>query len=140
MSLQFPEMIFQFTHTAIILNTLSTTLNLFWCHNRYSYKCPRCNIFFLTNRSRNHYDIGPSLRLSFQVVNNLSKPFASVWGIVHQQHRAVSDDPISYIENTRSNRWTRFREEGKVYFLDIWVQVPRSNMPDPSLVRQVASS
>ena len=84
-------------------------------------------------------DNGHSLGLNFQVVDKLSKPLASVWDIVHKSNRVVFDDPVSFIENKKSGRWTKLREEGKLYFLDIWVKAPRNNMPDPSFVRQVAS-
>ena len=84
-------------------------------------------------------DNGNSLDLNFQVLDKLSKPLASVWDIVHTQNRVVFDEPVSYIENKKTGRWTKPREEGKLYYLDVWIKAPKSDMPEQSFIRQVAS-
>ena len=64
-------------------------------------------------------DNGHALDLNFQVLDKLSKPLASVWDIVHKNNRVVFVEPVSYIENKRSGRWTKLREEGTLYYLDV---------------------
>ena len=70
---------------------------------------------------------------------NCRSPFASVWDIVHKNNRVVFDDPISYIESKKTGKRVKLREEGKLYYLDVWIKAPRNNMPEQSFIKQVAS-
>ena len=78
---------------------------------------------------------GKTIALEFDVAK-ISRPLASVAEIVKKEHRVVFDD-VSYIEHKKSGIWTPLRQEGNLFFLDLWVQVPESLVKSP-FVRQVA--
>ena len=71
------------------------------------------------------------------MLSNMSRPLASVAGIAKKNHRVVFDEGMSYIENKSSGRWTPLRQEGNLFFLDLWVRVPEKLTTSP-FVRQVA--
>ena len=56
---------------------------------------------------------------------------------VENNHRVVFDEGHSYIENKTSGKLTPLRQEGNLFFLDLWVQVPERLTTSP-FVREVA--
>ena len=56
--------------------------------------------------------------------------------IVRKRYRVVFDDEGSYIQNKKTGKCIDVRQEGSLYFLDLWVQVPEELSNSP-FVRQV---
>ena len=81
-------------------------------------------------------EAGKSIALEFDVAK-ISRPLASVAEIVKKDHRVVFDEDNSYIQHCKTRVWTPLRQEGNLFFLDLWVQVPESLTKTP-FVRQVA--
>ena len=81
-------------------------------------------------------DSGRTIALEFDVAK-ISRPLASVAEIVKKDHRVVFEDGASFIQSKKSGVWTPLRQEGNLFFLDVWVQVPESLTKNP-FVRQVA--
>ena len=79
---------------------------------------------------------GRTIALEFDVAK-ISRPLASVAEIVKKDHRVVFEDGASFIQSKRTGTWTPLRQEGNLFFLDVWVQVPESLTSNP-FVRQVA--
>ena len=80
---------------------------------------------------------GVKVGLDFEVCS-ISRPLASVAEIVRKNHRVVFDEGNSYVEDKATGKWVALREEGNLYFLDLWVQVPEE-LADSPFVRQVAT-
>ena len=55
----------------------------------------------------------------------------SVSEMVHTDYKVLLDSEGSYIQNKKSGKHIDVRQEGSLYFLDLWVQVPEnlSNSP-----------
>ena len=81
-------------------------------------------------------DQGSKISLEFDVAK-ISRPLASVAEIIKKNHRVVFDEGQSYIENNSNGKWTPLRQEGNLFFLDLWVRVPEKLATSP-FVRQVA--
>ena len=79
---------------------------------------------------------GSRISLDFDVAK-ISRPLASVAEMVKKNYRVIFDEGRSYIENKATGRWTPLRQEGNLFFLDIWVRVPEKLASSP-FVRQVA--
>ena len=70
-------------------------------------------------------------------VADVSRPLGSVSKLVKKRHRVVFDDPISFIQNKVTGKKIDLREQGGLYFLDLWVQVPEYLVIPDRFVRQV---
>ena len=72
--------------------------------------------------------------MKIQMCDNLNpkKLLASVSRLIQAGHRVVFDDVQagSYIENKTTGKKTWMRQEGGVFYLDLWVS------PEPSFGRQ----
>ena len=79
---------------------------------------------------------GQQIILPFEVAP-ITRPLASVAEIVSKKHRVVFDKECSYVEDKASGRWVELRQEGNLYFLDLWTQVPEELSTNP-FVRQTA--
>ena len=66
---------------------------------------------------------GQPLAVGFDVAN-FTRPLASVSEIAKKQFRVVFDDDGSYIQNKKSGKRIAVNQEGNLYVLDLWVQVP----------------
>ena len=67
----------------------------------------------------------------------ITRPLASVSEIVRKNYRVLFDKDGSFIENKKSGKTIDIRQEGSLYFLDLWVQVPEELASSP-FVRQVS--
>jgi hypothetical protein len=81
-------------------------------------------------------DSGQLLNIGFDVAK-ITRPLASVSEIVRKNYRIVFDDEGSFIQDKKSGRWIDVRQEGSLYYLDLWVQIPEELINSP-FVRQVA--
>ena len=79
---------------------------------------------------------GQQITLPFEVAP-ITRPLASVAEIVKKNHRVVFDNECSYVEDKTSGKWIELRQEGNLYFLDLWTQVPEELATNP-FVRQTA--
>ena len=71
-------------------------------------------------------------------VADVSRPLLSITEIIgKKRHRVVYDDPVSYIEDKISGRRVNLRFQDNLYFLDVWVRIPKS-LANNHFVRQVA--
>ena len=68
---------------------------------------------------------------------DVSRPLGSVSKLVKKRHRVIFDDPISFIQNKVTGKKINLREQGGLYFLDLWVQVPEDLVIPDRFVRQV---
>ena len=67
---------------------------------------------------------GDQVELQFNVAN-ISRPLASVHEICERGHSVVLKKDSGYIQSDATGRKTELRVEGKLYFLDLWVQIPK---------------
>ena len=82
-------------------------------------------------------DEGVHLSMNFDVAD-VSRPLLSITEIIQKKrHRVVYDYPNSYIEDKTTGRKVNLRFEDNLYFLDVWVQIPKALAQSP-FVRQVA--
>lgn len=79
---------------------------------------------------------GQQLNVAFDIAK-IPRPLMSVSEMIKQKYRVVFDDDGSYIENKKTGQWVGVRQEGSLYYLDLWVQVPEELSISP-FVRQVA--
>ena len=80
---------------------------------------------------------GVNLTMDFDVAD-VSRPLLSIAEIISKKrHRVVYDDPVSYIEDKVTGRRVDLRYEDGLFFLDVWMNIPRSIAGNP-FVRQVA--
>ena len=76
-------------------------------------------------------DNGNNISLKFDVADKLTRPLASVHEIVECGNRVTFEKGKGYIQNIASGVKTPLRCEGKLFFLDMWVEVPRSLSSSP---------
>ena len=67
---------------------------------------------------------GQLLTLEFDIVDKVTKPLASVHSIAKKGNAVVFEDDGGYVLHKASGKKTPLRLEGKLYYLDLWVQVP----------------
>ena len=79
---------------------------------------------------------GLPMNIDFDIAK-ITRPLMSVSEMVKKHYRVVFDDDGSYIENKRTGEWVDVRQEGSLYYLDLWVEVPEELASSP-FVRQVA--
>ena len=80
---------------------------------------------------------GVHLTMDFDVAD-VSRPLLSITGIIQKKrHRAVYDDPVSYIEDKVTGRRANLRFQDNLFFLDVWVKIPKALANSP-FVRLVA--
>ena len=71
-------------------------------------------------------------------VADVSRPLLSRTEIIDKKrHRVVYDQPTSYIEDKVTGRKVELRHDDNLYFLDVWVRIPRALANNP-FVKQVA--
>ena len=73
---------------------------------------------------------GTAVEIPFEVASKLTRPLASVYEMTEQDNKAVFWKGGGCIE-TKDGKRMPLRMEGKLWFLDIWVQVP-SELAKPS--------
>ena len=76
-------------------------------------------------------DNGRDVGCTFDVAENLSRPLASVFEITEQGNKMVFENGGSYIQCGKTGSKIQLRSEGKLNFLDLWVEVPRSISGSP---------
>ena len=59
--------------------------------------------------------------MTFQIAS-IAKPLDAVSKFVKSKHKVVFDDPVSYIENKTTGKRINLRQNGGVYFLDVWMK------------------
>ena len=67
----------------------------------------------------------------------MSKPLGSVSKFVKKRHRVVFDEPTSFIQNKVTGKKINRKEQGGLYFLDLWVRVPADLKIPDRFARQV---
>ena len=68
---------------------------------------------------------GQTIRLQFDICN-ITKPLASVYTIANKGNEVVFRDDGGYIKNVATGKQTPLRLEGKLYYLDLWLEVPEN--------------
>ena len=79
---------------------------------------------------------GQHLSVGFDVAR-ITRPLTSVSEIVKKNYRVVFDDEGSYVQSKKTGSSIDIRQEGSLYYLDLWVQVPEELSTSP-FVRQVS--
>ena len=74
---------------------------------------------------------GQNVGFTFDVAENLSRPLASVYEITEQGNKVVFEKGGGYIQCGKTGSKIQLRPEGKLYFLDLWVEVPKSISGSP---------
>ena len=69
-------------------------------------------------------DKGKPITIKFNVASKLTRPLMSVWEMAENGNEVGFAKGRGWI-NSVSGHTTELRAEGKLWFLDIWVQVPR---------------
>ena len=78
---------------------------------------------------------GLSLQLEFDVAK-LTKPLASVYSITRKGNKVVFGENGGYILNVHTNQQTPLRLDGKLYYLDLWIEVPETLVRSSPFIRQ----
>ena len=78
------------------------------------------------------------INIEFEVAN-ISRPLGSVSKLLRKGNKIVFDEGNSYIKNKKSGEQISLREEGGLFFLDVWVEVPNDMVLNPSFARQVTA-
>ena len=80
---------------------------------------------------------GECLSMEFDVAK-ISRPLASVMEIIERDNDVMFSNRKggSYIQNCKSGQKTPLRQEGRLFFLDIWVEVPSQIANSLPFVRQ----
>ena len=73
---------------------------------------------------------GNRVQLKFGVASKLTRPLASVWEIVEGDNEVVFKKGHGSIRNYQGKK-TPLRCEGKLWFLDVWVEVPKAIATSP---------
>ena len=74
---------------------------------------------------------GVHLTMDFDVAD-VSRPLLSITEIIQKQrHRVVYDFPVSYIEDKTTGRNVNLRSDDNLYFLDVWVRIPKALASSP---------
>ena len=81
-------------------------------------------------------DNGQSLTVGFDVAK-ITRPLASVGEIVKKSCQVVFDSDGSYIQNKKTGKTIPVRQDGNLYYPDLWVQVPDELSASP-FVRQAS--
>ena len=81
-------------------------------------------------------DGGQSLNIGFDVAK-ITRPLVSVSEMVCKDYKVVLDNEGSYIQNKKTGKHINVRQEGSLYYLDLWVQVPEALSNSP-FVRQAS--
>ena len=79
---------------------------------------------------------GQQLNIAFDVAK-ITRPLASVSEIVSKDYRVVFDSDGSFLQHKKTGKWIPVRQEGSLYYLDLWCQVPEE-ISDSPFVRQAA--
>ena len=67
---------------------------------------------------------GQLLPLEFDIAEKVTKPLASVHTIAKTGNRVVFEDDGGYVEHKATGAKTPLRLDGKLYYLDLSVQIP----------------
>ena len=57
-------------------------------------------------------------------VTDVDDALLSVSKVVKAGNRVVFDEELSFIESKKTGHWAPLRQEGNLFFLDVWVEVP----------------
>ena len=82
-------------------------------------------------------DGGVPMNIDFDVGDKLTRPLLSVFEMITKKNRVVYDEDESYILHKPTNREIPLKLDNKLFYLDVWVKVPRALSRHP-FVRQVA--
>ena len=77
---------------------------------------------------------GEQISMKFNVAD-IARPLASVHEINSKGYYCVSGADYGYIQSTTHNHRMPLRVEGQLYFLDMWLQVPKSMTENESFQR-----
>ena len=80
---------------------------------------------------------GRAIELKFDVAAKLTRPLASVFEMVQGDNEVVFTRTGGDIRN-KAGRYPPLRCEGKLWFLDVWVEVPKSIANSP-FARRISS-
>ena len=78
---------------------------------------------------------GTGVHLEFDVVK-VTKPLASVYSITRTGSDVVFKKDGGYILNVDTNKRTPLRLDGKLYYLDLWIEVPEAMVRSSPFIRQ----
>ena len=80
------------------------------------------------------------IEMDFDICN-VSRPLMSASKVTKKQNRVVLDDEpgCSYIEHKPTGEKIPLRNEGSLWFLDIWVEMDEKDVPAQHFTRQVKS-
>ena len=67
----------------------------------------------------------------FDVAGKLSRQLASVFEITEQGNEVVFTKGGGFIRDGQSGAKIQLRQDGKLFFLDLWVEVPKSIAGSP---------
>ena len=78
---------------------------------------------------------GVDVKLDFDTAK-ITKPLASVYSITRTGNRAVVEEHGGYILNLTTNKMSPLKLEGKLYYLDLWVEAPETLARSSPFTRQ----
>ena len=81
-------------------------------------------------------EMGLPMNIAFDIAK-MTSSLMSFSEIIKKQSKVVFDEEATYTENKRIGEWVDFRQEGSLYYLDLWVEVPQELSQSP-FVRQVS--
>ena len=79
-----------------------------------------------------------NIDIDFEVAN-ISRPLGSVSKLLRKNNKVVLDEGNSFIQNKTTGQKVSLREEGGLFFLDVWVEVPHDMVINPGFARQVGA-
>ena len=80
---------------------------------------------------------GVNMKIDFDVAN-VTRPLLSVFKMTSNGHKVNFDENGGSILIKGSNKRVKLRQEGRLFMLDLWVQVPAELANKSPLIRQVA--
>ena len=80
---------------------------------------------------------GVNMKIDFDVAN-VTRPRLSVFKMTSNRHKVNFDESGGSILIKGSNKRAKLRQEGRLFMLDLWVQVPAELANKSPFIRQVA--
>ena len=71
-------------------------------------------------------------------VANVTRPLLSLFKMTSNGHKVNFDENGGSILIKGSNKRVKLRQEGRLFMLDLWVQIPAELANQSSFIRQVA--
>ena len=77
---------------------------------------------------------GQTIKLQFDVAK-ITKPLASVYTIAKKGNEVTFRDDGGYIQNVNTGKIIPLRPDCKLYYLDLWIEVPEHFVMTSPFVR-----